>query len=284
MMRVSLKESDGNQDVQDGHSTISNGMVMQNLIRFVVGVIITIIIFYSSSSWTRRILCTSKSDFVCLQLRAEEGNPLDQYDLAWIYLKGDGVTPVDDNKALYWFRKAADNGMEGAQYHLGRRYYSGNGVTKNYKEAFNWFMKASGRGDFWGIAAARYMIGVMYYRGQGVEKSYTQSFVWFMKSLNGADREKASRACYFIGSQYLSGHGITQNNDLAVAWFYLAAKLGLPVAIEYISGIEKQFPPEMLKSARIEANRINAKHYLVQMPFPDLLVESEAEVVVKEAK
>lgn len=145
-------------------------------------------------------------------------------------------------------------------------------------------MKASGRENSWGIAAARYMVGVMYYRGQGIEKNYTHSFSWFMKSLNGAGREKASRACYFIGSQYLSGHGVTQNNDLAVAWFYLAAKLGLPEAIEYISGIEKQFSAEMLKPARIEANRINAKHYLVQIPFPELLAESAAEVVVKGAK
>ncbi|EGO8684095.1 sel1 repeat family protein [Escherichia coli] len=247
-------------------------------------VVIVTTIAFSSCSWARLTPCNSKSDFVCLQLRAQQGKSSDQYDLAWIYLKGDGVTPKDDKKALYWFRKAAENGMAGAQYRLGRRYYSGDGVTKNYKEAFNWFMKASGRENSWGIAAARYMVGVMYYRGQGVEKNYTHSFSWFMKSLNGAGREKASRACYFIGSQYLSGHGITQNNDIAIAWFYHAAKLGLPEAIEYISGIEKKFSAEMLKPARIEANRINAKHYLGQIPFPELLAESEAEVVVKGAK
>ncbi|MCV5696956.1 sel1 repeat family protein, partial [Escherichia coli] len=46
-------------------------------------VVIVTTIAFSSCSWARLTPCNSKSDFVCLQLRAQQGKSSDQYDLAW---------------------------------------------------------------------------------------------------------------------------------------------------------------------------------------------------------
>ena len=45
-------------------------------------------------------------------------------------IKGEGV-PKDYKQAVYWFRKAADQGNAGAQYNLGAMYAKGEGVPKD---------------------------------------------------------------------------------------------------------------------------------------------------------
>jgi len=58
---------------------------------------------------------------------------------------GDGVGK-SHNKALYWFRKAAEQGYAKAQYNLGLCYKNGWGVRKNITEAKKWFRKAAEQG------------------------------------------------------------------------------------------------------------------------------------------
>lgn len=40
---------------------------------------------------------------------AEQGNPMAQHHLGWLYVLGRGV-PQDDEEAVRWFRKAAEQG------------------------------------------------------------------------------------------------------------------------------------------------------------------------------
>ena len=49
------------------------------------------------------------------------------------------VLQQDETGAVKWFRKAAEQGDASAQYDTGKRYDLGLGVTKNYKEADNWY-------------------------------------------------------------------------------------------------------------------------------------------------
>jgi hypothetical protein len=41
---------------------------------------------------------------------AEQGNAGAQYSLGEMYVKGEGGLPCDDELALFWFKKAAENG------------------------------------------------------------------------------------------------------------------------------------------------------------------------------
>lgn len=66
-------------------------------------------------------------------------------------------------KAVYWFRKAAEQGDDSAQYMLGRCYYYGRGIEQNYTEAVNWYQKAADKE----YASAQNTLGCCYEWGGG---------------------------------------------------------------------------------------------------------------------
>ena len=65
--------------------------------------------------------------------------------MGWCYENGNGV-PKDYTQAVYWYRKAADQGEAIAQYNLGWCYEKGQGVTKDINQAVEWYRKAARQG------------------------------------------------------------------------------------------------------------------------------------------
>ena len=53
-----------------------------------------------------------------------------------------------------------------AEWMIGRLYFDGKGVIRDFAEAATWFQKADGEG----LPAAQWDLGMMYYRGYGVSK------------------------------------------------------------------------------------------------------------------
>lgn len=53
----------------------------------------------------------------------------------------------DYDKALAYFNLAAKLGNAGAQYNLGRMYYNGQGIEKDYVKAAEWYQKVAEKGD-----------------------------------------------------------------------------------------------------------------------------------------
>jgi TPR repeat protein len=45
---------------------------------------------------------------------------------------------IDDRKAAFWLRKAAEHGQPEGQMMLGSLYFYGRGVTQSYVEAYAW--------------------------------------------------------------------------------------------------------------------------------------------------
>lgn len=69
---------------------------------------------------------------------AKQGDPLAQFNLALLYHSGAGV-PVDEQKAVSWYHKAADNGYYYAQEYLAIGYQEGwFGLPKDKKQASYW--------------------------------------------------------------------------------------------------------------------------------------------------
>jgi hypothetical protein len=62
-----------------------------------------------------------------------------------MYRNGQGVSK-DYAEALEWFRKAAERGHPQAQFNLGNMYLKGQGVKPDREEARKWFTKAADRG------------------------------------------------------------------------------------------------------------------------------------------
>lgn len=69
---------------------------------------------------------------------AEQLNAEAQFDLGEAHHEGDSVSQ-SDGWAVYWWRKAAEQGCGAAQYQLGCAYANGEGVPKDYVKAHMWF-------------------------------------------------------------------------------------------------------------------------------------------------
>ncbi|MBI5437295.1 MAG: sel1 repeat family protein [Nitrosomonadales bacterium] len=87
-----------------------------------------------------------EAKFAEVKQKAESGNAKDQLGLARRYYAGDGVTK-DNAKAAEWYRKAAEQGNAFAQYKLGEMYDKGEGVPKDAAKAVEWWQKAAAQGD-----------------------------------------------------------------------------------------------------------------------------------------
>ena len=60
-----------------------------------------------------------------------------QAGIGFMYHRGMGQ-PVDNRKAAYWLRKAAEHGQPEGQMMLGTLYFYGKGVEKDYVKAYAW--------------------------------------------------------------------------------------------------------------------------------------------------
>ena len=57
-------------------------------------------------------------------------------------------------------------------------YFTGTGVEKDMKRAFEYFAKAADKGH----AKAQYNLGVLYDRGEGTAQNYEQAFEWYSRA------------------------------------------------------------------------------------------------------
>lgn len=156
----------------------------------------------------------TESDIAALRQRAEQGNPLAQYNLGISYYQGQGVIQ-DTVQALFWFRKAADQGQADAQWELGALYGKGDGVPQDFAQAVAWFRKAAEQGN----ADAQHDLGISYNHGQGVPQDFAQAAAWFRKA---ADQGQA-RAMALLGAMYGIGQGVPQDYVASHKWLNLAA-------------------------------------------------------------
>ncbi len=104
---------------------------------------------------------------------AEAGLDLAQYNLGVMYYSGLGVKR-DYKKAYEWTKKAADQGHVEAQFNMGTLYFNGNGTRRNRDQAFQWYMQAANNGH----PESQYNLATMYRDGTGVKRDYVQAHFW----------------------------------------------------------------------------------------------------------
>jgi len=109
-----------------------------------------------------------------MRARAEQGNPIAQYNLGHMYANGRGV-PRNDAEAERWYRLAAYQGHADAQYSLGLMYQLGYGVPEEDAEAERWYRLAADQGH----ADAQYSLGTLYAGGEGVPEDHVLAYMWF---------------------------------------------------------------------------------------------------------
>ena len=77
---------------------------------------------------------------------AEDGGTQAQFNLAFMYDNGQGVSH-DYVTAALWYLAAAEQGHSGAAWNLGMMYASGQGVGQDYGAAYKWLSISAFFGD-----------------------------------------------------------------------------------------------------------------------------------------
>jgi len=114
-----------------------------------------------------------KAKIVTLEAKAAKGDAGAQDALGWFYQFGVGL-PQDYSKAIYWYRKAADQNLADAQARLGLLYDKGQGVPSDHQQAAQWYAKAAEQGD----VGAQYNLSLLYSVGVGVPQNYNEAYFW----------------------------------------------------------------------------------------------------------
>ena len=151
------------------------------------------------------------------RVRAEQGDPKAESELAYMYSHGQGV-PQDYSEALRWRRKAADQGYADGENGLAFMYLYGQGVSQDYSEALRWYRMAADHGD----AKAQNSLALMYEQGEGVPQDYSEALRWYRKAVD----QNYPSAQYNLGNMYYYGRGVPRDAAEAYRWFRKAAGQG----------------------------------------------------------
>jgi TPR repeat protein len=123
---------------------------------------------YRAFQWQQRSLNAAREqagtagDSTLLDLAAMDGDAAFALGMKF----NDGVDmPVDYEKALRCFERAAEVGIPEAAFNLGVAYYAGKGVKADPSQALDWFMEAIEGG----FAKAATMMAIMAARGHGMD-------------------------------------------------------------------------------------------------------------------
>ena len=163
---------------------------------------------------------TLEEYFAQLQKEAEAGNAEAQFNLGWIYMRGEGSTgvvfmrdvPKSAAKAFEWYQKAALQGHVKAQYNLGMLYRLGLGVQEDSKNAFMWLQKAAAQGN----DIAQYNLGVMYAEGAGVKRNFPRACAWL--TLAAAQGNEKAKQGYSETDMKLTSAQRAEGLQLAAGW------------------------------------------------------------------
>jgi hypothetical protein len=158
---------------------------------------------------------TTTSALEKIRAGARRGDPEAQFQLGRRYFLGEGV-PKDYAEAVKWYRRAAEQNLAEAQFQLGRCYLLGKGVPKDAPEAVNWYRKAATQN----YAEAQYHLGVCYAEGEGVPEDDVEAVKWYRR----AAEQNFAEAQFEMGLSYENGEGVPKDEVEAVKWYRAAAE------------------------------------------------------------
>lgn len=148
-----------------------------------------------------------------LQGWAEKGDSDAQFELGLRMLTGEGLKK-DEKKGAEWLEKAANQKHLRSQFLLGSLHEDGIGVKKNDALAFEWYQRAAQNG----FAPAQHAVAMAYDLGNGVKQDPEAAAVWLEK----AAAQSHPPAQTALAAKYERGFGVAKSPAKA-ALFYLKA-------------------------------------------------------------
>jgi TPR repeat protein len=150
-----------------------------------------------------------------LKEKAANGDAKSQYVLGWLYFLGQSVDKNND-LAVQWMTKAANQDFKFAQTQLGLMYLSASDFVGNYVLAREWLLKGASRGEDDALNA----LGVIYSQGLGVTVNGELAVTYFRKAAD----DGFGTAQYNLGYQYYVGKLVPQDYKEAAKLFQQAAQ------------------------------------------------------------
>ncbi|MGH7971838.1 MAG: tetratricopeptide repeat protein [Limisphaerales bacterium] len=142
-----------------------------------------------------------------LEYRAVKGKPEPQYQLGRCYYYGLGVRR-DFSQAAHWFALAANQGHAKAETALGVMSLAGTGQPRNYRAALTWFRRAAEQG----LPEAQNQLGMLYAQGRAVPQDLKAAELWFSRAANQGCRAAAENLKLLSGTQPTAMASLTLRN------------------------------------------------------------------------
>jgi TPR repeat protein len=151
---------------------------------------------------------------------------------------GDDNLVVDKNKAIEYFKFAANADDELGLYNMGLCLANGDGIEKNLTGAFEYYLKAAQKGYLDAIIE----VGIYYRDGIGCNRNAKESTEWFLKAANANN----SSGMFETGINYINGNGFEVNKQEGFKWLLKSAENDFDEAISEVAdcyndgiGVEK---------------------------------------------
>lgn len=147
----------------------------------------------------------------------------------------------NDDKAVEYFTKAADNGYDFAQYFLGECYEFGRGVKQDYATAARYYYLAQEQGS----QTAGYRLGKLLYDGKLKELDYAThaedrlGLARAMFRMSGEGDTGHPLGAYMAGQMAEKGQGGPKNLVEARKWYDNAVRLGYEKAAKDAARLAK---------------------------------------------
>lgn len=208
------------------------------------------------------------------QLAAERDYGPAQNELGNIIQKGTDGTKPDPKSAFALYLKAAQKGLDYAQYNAGKALQDGNGVPRDSKTARLWYEAAIKQGNphacnqlslmylrgttdgitqneeegvrlrikgaNLGCPFAQSNLASNYEHGKHFKKDMKKALYWYQKS---ADQNMEDWVPNHLGELYERGKGVPQNKQLAINYYERAAKLGNESAKRKLQELKRATKP-----------------------------------------
>lgn len=122
-------------------------------------------------------------DIASLKAGALAGDAWAQLNLGAAY--DHGLAGVEENPpmAVAWYRKAAEQGLDKAQFNLAHCLATGHGTAQDFVQARFWMHKAAEQG----MPDAQFLIGVLLADGLGGEPDRAAARAWLRKAQAGGN-------------------------------------------------------------------------------------------------
>lgn len=143
---------------------------------------------------------------------AAKNDPQAQYNLGLRYATGEGVDR-DPQQAIEWYTRAANNGHDLAQNNLGAMYETGKGVDADQQTAVRWYRAAAEQGQKY----AQNSLAIMLFKGEGVERDPVMAYV-YMRLAAEQDYDVAQRNSDLIFQALSEEQKVAAQMKLAEVW------------------------------------------------------------------